>query len=636
MIFCVHRTANGSYRYCNIPCRASAIRFLFLGLVIASAWGFLLLTVTSSDAQEGNESLQNYYANAHPYLEERLELLVKLIPDLKELQPALDQKELPMILENTGRRVDEFFHNMVDLTAHEGGAQEARTWKGDIVDSRPVEDNYLILVHNGFRTEIEESRLDLEGHREVRGQGVFTSGYRVSSGFASSTFLFATSFQVESTFRHLGDERIGNHNTYVVAFAQRPSEATITVPWSGQGDSVQMLVQGIAWVDKNNFQIIRLRTDLLAPRPEIGLAQLTTDLTFSEVDIPNVVISLWLPSVVNVFVEEIDFRKQVKGRRFTDVYRFTDYQRYADPKRTTPSLSSTALLPIDTLPPIDSPKSYYASAHPYLEEPWTQLVKLIPDLKKVRPTPDQHLLPVILEKAGMRVDDFFSNVPNLIADEEVRQQKVTSSIGAFNENQHVRDNYLILVHGSKNSVQLHEYRMDSKGNRVEQLSTDEQHINTSRFFVTSGFALSCIHFATAFQSKSTFLYLGEEKIGNQDTYVVAFAQKPTEATITVSMRGLLGNTVDMLVQGIAWIDKVNFQIIQLRTDLLAPRPEIGLYRARTEVTFNEVRIRDVSTSLWLPNVVKVYATCYQQNFKNEHHYSNYRRYRVSSNMVAPK
>jgi hypothetical protein len=32
-----------------------------------------------------------------------------------------------------------------------------------------------------------------------------------------------------------------------------------------------MLIQGVAWVEKVNFQIIRMRMDLLASRPEIGL-----------------------------------------------------------------------------------------------------------------------------------------------------------------------------------------------------------------------------------------------------------------------------------------------------------------------------------------------------------------------------
>jgi hypothetical protein len=240
----------------------------------------------------------------------------------------LRQKELPVILENTGRRVDEFFHNMVDLTAREEGVQESRNWNGDLIDSRPIEDNYLIRVHNsGFRSEIEESRLDPkrnpveQAHGEVRGQGVFAPGYRVSSGFASSTFLFATSFQSESRFPHLGEERIDNQDTYVVVFAQRLGEATITVPWSGQGDNVEMMVQGIAWVDKNNFQIIRLRTDLLTPRPEIGLDRQTTEVTFNEVRIRDITTSLWLPSVVKVYVA---FYQQ----NFRNEHHYSDYRRY--------------------------------------------------------------------------------------------------------------------------------------------------------------------------------------------------------------------------------------------------------------------------------------------------------------------
>src|SRR5262249_43517016 len=206
----------------------------------------------------------------------------------------------------TGQRVDDFTNNMVDLIARERVGQKAQYWKADLLGSQLVVDNYLILVrNNGFITRIRESRLDLNGNhvQQTRGkepgQGVFAPGYRVSSGFASSTVYFATSQQPSSTFRYFGTERIGDEDSYVVAFAQRPSEATIITLWSGLGDYVQMLIQGIAWVDKDTFQIIRLRTDLLAPRPDIRLVRATTESTFSEVHIPDVPRPLWLPSRVD-------------------------------------------------------------------------------------------------------------------------------------------------------------------------------------------------------------------------------------------------------------------------------------------------------------------------------------------------
>ena len=48
-----------------------------------------------------------------------MEHLRKLIPELKGLQPSLDQKELPIILQKTGQRVDDFTNNGNDLIARQ-------------------------------------------------------------------------------------------------------------------------------------------------------------------------------------------------------------------------------------------------------------------------------------------------------------------------------------------------------------------------------------------------------------------------------------------------------------------------------------------------------------------------------------
>jgi hypothetical protein len=297
----------------------------------------------------------------------------------------------------------------------------------------------------------------------------------------------------------------------------------------------------------------------------------------------------------------------------------------------------------NTFPDKDTnPQSYYANAHPYSEEPLERLRERVPDLKGLQPSLDQNGLPMMLQHAGQRVDSFFSDTPNLIADEHVRQQEMRSigvdylaqeSISADYLAQESRDEYLILLHGDRNEAKFDEYRMDKKGNRINDLSTESPF--SSRFFVTHGFALSCAYFSTAFQSESTFHYLGEQRIGSQNTYVVAFAQRPGHATMTETVRGPRHSAVQMLVQGVAWVDKSNFQIIKIQTDLLAPRPEVGLDRQTTEVTLSEVRLRGIASPLWLPKVVKVDIRFYGLNFRNEHQYANYRQYRVSSKMILP-
>ena len=65
-------------------------------------------------------------------------------------------------------------------------------------------------------------------------------------------------------------------------------------------------------------------------------------------------------------------------------------------------------------------------------------------------------------------------------------------------------------------------------------------------------------------------------VGSRDTYVLGFAQKPGEANFSTTMRGTGPGDVDMVTQGILWVDKNNFQIIQMRSDLLAPNKEIRL------------------------------------------------------------
>jgi hypothetical protein len=288
----------------------------------------------------------------------------------------------------------------------------------------------------------------------------------------------------------------------------------------------------------------------------------------------------------------------------------------------------------------DKEQSYYANAHPYIEEPVKQLTKQIPQLKDLQPAQDQQELPIILQKTGGQVDGFFRHVTDLTAHEEIsltrlRQEKPHTKPELSGE--HVHDSYLILRHGGGGQTEFIEYRTDGKGDNFDQV------VVQNGFLVTSGFALSCNYFSTGFQSESTFRYLGDEKIGQHDSYVVAFAQQPARATLSIQMRGRSETPAHVLVQGVAWIDKSDFQIIRMRTDLLAPRKDVGLNQEITEITFSKVQLADIATPLWLPSSVTVYVEFTTQNgnvdefyelsYHNEHRYTNYQRYRVSAKVL---
>ena len=257
----------------------------------------------------------------------------------------------------------------------------------------------------------------------------------------------------------------------------------------------------------------------------------------------------------------------------------------------------------------------------YVDMPLQQLIKRIQALKGVQPAEDQKQLPMILERTGHSVDDFIHNIGDLMANEDVTQERLKAN-GKIKAKERVQDDYLILHHGYEWGANA-EYRMDKNGKRLGAIGLEKGYL------VTAGYALSCISFSTITQSQSDFRYLGDQKMGTRDAFVLAFAQRPDDATFKTVMRGTGGNDVDLLTQGILWIDKDNFQILRMRSDLLAPNKELRLEQATTDVKFGPVQLQNTPTPLWLPNDVHVFIEIANEKYHNLHHYSNYRRYQVA-------
>jgi hypothetical protein len=408
-----------------------------------------------------------------------------------------------------------------------------------------------------------------------------------------------------------------------VAFAQIPEVATTTFKMkSPGGQQLDWLIQGIAWVDKLNFQVLQMRTDLLIHRLHLtDIRQLQTLVKFGETQPEGFATPVWLPS-------EADVNEVVRGGRFRNEHHFSHYRTLVNSNGSAPTVKEAEPdgLALDEIVSRDDKES-----HPYLEESLQELVKHIPELKGMRPATSSGALTMILEKTGKTVDDFFDNVVDLVAQEEIKQQRWRR----LRRTEVIRDNYLILRRGNRSNRGIDEFRMDDKGNRIDQQGLDRG------FFVTSGFALSCVHFSRAFQWDSRFRYLGDQKIDGRDAYVVGFAQLPEEAGIPVTLRVLGGTTVHMFVQGISWVDKTSFHILRMRTDLLARHPDIGLDEQTTKVKFSEVRLAGGGPALWLPRDVDVEVKlgksqqqAFEETFRNLHRYKNYQRYRVSARIVT--
>ena len=270
--------------------------------------------------------------------------LVRAMPELQGLKPASNQEELNDILDKLGNKTEELFKKMPNLISHEEVVQIRR-------GSQPIrqEFEYLILSHpTQNAVTLDEYRVDLVTRKQLSsdshnpstpdiGSSASTTqdlarrsadasrrnaaAPPLSQGFASKWVHFYPSNRSESAFSYLGQQHIDDHDTLVIAFAQKPSQVRSPGELLFQGHSIPLYYQGIAWVDESDFRIVHLRTDLLGPLKDVPLQGLTADIDFGETKVAQAASSLWLPHKVIV-------TSQISGQIFEEEHFYSDYRIY--------------------------------------------------------------------------------------------------------------------------------------------------------------------------------------------------------------------------------------------------------------------------------------------------------------------
>ncbi len=272
------------------------------------------------------------YLQADPITNRPVEKLRKDIPELKKLKPSDDQSSLPLILSRVADNLDLFLNNFVNTTSQEDIDESRRGgmrnyWSGlQPRLSRTGQDSihqtfrYLMLLQAGAPRRLTEYRTDVHGQDRSADHPI--GGYLKTTGFASLPLLLHQNNQQFSDFRYLGSQEVKGRQTHVVAFAEHPIPAAVAVVFKlSSGESIPVILQGIAWIDAETYQIVRIRTDLLAPQTENGLHRETTVVQLHQVTFRDSSAVLWLPREVEVTVQ---FRDVLLHNR----HRYSDYQLF--------------------------------------------------------------------------------------------------------------------------------------------------------------------------------------------------------------------------------------------------------------------------------------------------------------------
>jgi tetratricopeptide (TPR) repeat protein len=243
-------------------------------------------------------------------------------PELKGLVPDEDQSQLESVLRKVGESVEALFQSFPDTSSHEEIQMEALHPNGTVAQSQAQHFEYLMVkTSDEYGLRLSEYRTDKAGNRATPGGGTEGTRYMVTLGFASHPLIFHPDYQVGSSLRLIGHQSLDGHDTLVIAFAQRPATAKMLEEFRISNGSAVVLIQGIAWVDAASYQVLRMRTDLLNPAPEVRLEAQATDVRFGEVRFPARKQALWLPQEVSVTVHW-------NGRTFRNRHHYSDFELF--------------------------------------------------------------------------------------------------------------------------------------------------------------------------------------------------------------------------------------------------------------------------------------------------------------------
>jgi hypothetical protein len=252
-------------------------------------------------------------------------------PFLRKLRPAESQDELPMLLERVGQTVILQFHDFPQIACDEVIAEtRSGEEKLEFMRDRPIAETTDAAERQKFRYIIvpwpvgdvpafEEYRTDLHGNTvdasNLRGFSM------TSAKYASTCLYFSPADQHDNRFRYFGTQTMRERECHVVGFAQQPEKARRIDRFHSQGATFGLLCQGLAWIDPESFQILRITSWLLAPRKDISLDSQTATVDFYPVQPSGFERTLWLPRDVTVTIVS-------RGRKVRNIHQYSNYKLF--------------------------------------------------------------------------------------------------------------------------------------------------------------------------------------------------------------------------------------------------------------------------------------------------------------------
>jgi tetratricopeptide (TPR) repeat protein len=240
-------------------------------------------------------------------------------PDIDQAPPDTESTppcSLPDVLHKTADKVMELVDNLQRFSAEE-----------EIEHTELDKGGYLLLTRTGhfkYVAEIKEvptHRLAVNEYRNsTLAPNVFPSRL-ATTGTAAFALIFHNDYADDFSMRCEGRAAILGQPAWVVHFQQRSDKLPRFRNYYVAKNWYSVKLKGRAWISADNFQVLRLETDLVEPIKEIELRREHLIIEYHAVDFPKRQLQLWLPSSTDIY---LDFR----SHKYHDRHSFSDFQLF--------------------------------------------------------------------------------------------------------------------------------------------------------------------------------------------------------------------------------------------------------------------------------------------------------------------
>jgi len=222
---------------------------------------------------------------------------------------------LPAILKETSRRAQDFIENLQRFSANERIEQIDFDKRGKTRSGGTQVVNYVATVEansSGYPA-VKEFRFSASG---LQRQSL------MDTGTAAFALIFHPVHANNFNFRCEGLSDLHGVPAWQLHFEEGSDPAKAFHAFKVGASIYLPRIKGRAWIAADNYEVVRIETDLVSPIPQVNLEREHLVISYAPVEFQNHQLRLWLPENASV---DIVFH----GHRHQRVHNFTRFQIFS-------------------------------------------------------------------------------------------------------------------------------------------------------------------------------------------------------------------------------------------------------------------------------------------------------------------